>query len=378
MRCPVPPAARLRCFASTRAACRIDSSTLKRAVKAQRGRGGCGRSVIELERLRLWHADVPMLSRTHGQTASPTTIGRELAVFAFRLSRQRAQVAAVPLLGKMAGAVGAYNAHLSAYPHVDWPKAAETFVTGLGLQWNPYVTQIESHDYMAELFHAIARFNNILLDFDRDLWSYISLAYFKQKTKAGEARHCDAALSATARAAAQSRMCCCQVVVCTDDCGAPQCHTCRVHRRQLRLGHSCTAHKYCESLRSRKRMQVGSSTMPHKVNPIDFENSEGNIGLANALFEHLAGKLAVSRWQRDLTDSTVLRNMGVARGLLAARVPERAARASASWSSTRPSSQRIWTARGRCAPAARSVRVVVRTCLKLACSSAQPSSRASR
>lgn len=191
------------------------------------------------------YADVPMLSRTHGQTASPTTMGREMAVFAYRLARQRKQIAAVPLLGKMAGAVGNYNAHIAAYPDVDWADVAERFVTGLGLSWNPYVTQIESHDYIAELFGGVMRFNNVLLDFDRDIWAYISLAYFKQKTVAGE---------------------------------------------------------------------VGSSTMPHKVNPIDFENSEGNVGLANAVMDHMANKLAVSRWQRDLTDSTVLRNLGVGFG----------------------------------------------------------------
>lgn len=191
------------------------------------------------------YADVPMLSRTHGQTASPTTVGKELANVVHRLKRQRAQIADVPLLGKINGAVGNYNAHLSAYPDIDWQTNAQAFVEGLGLSWNPYTTQIEPHDYMAELFDAICRFNTILLDFDRDVWGYISLGYFKQKAIAGE---------------------------------------------------------------------VGSSTMPHKVNPIDFENSEGNLGLANAMFSHLAAKLPVSRWQRDLTDSTVLRNMGVGFG----------------------------------------------------------------
>lgn len=186
-----------------------------------------------------------MLSRTHGQTASPTTMGKELAITAYRLARQRAQLASVPFYGKMAGAVGNYNAHLAAYPDVDWQGVAQRFVTGLGLDWNPYVTQIEPHDYIAELFDAVARFNTILLDFDRDVWAYISLGYFKQRTIAGE---------------------------------------------------------------------VGSSTMPHKVNPIDFENSEGNLGLANATLAHLAAKLPVSRWQRDLTDSTVLRNLGVGLG----------------------------------------------------------------
>jgi adenylosuccinate lyase len=203
------------------------------------------RVIAEMARMAEEFADSPMLARTHGQTASPTTVGKEMAVFAYRLRRQRDQVAAVPLLGKMAGAVGNYNAHLSAYPDVDWSSVAEEFVTSLGLEFNPYVTQIEPHDYMAEIFSAVGRFNTILVDFDRDVWGYISLGYFRQRTIAGE---------------------------------------------------------------------VGSSTMPHKVNPIDFENSEGNLGLANALFEHLAAKLPVSRWQRDLTDSTVLRNLGVGFG----------------------------------------------------------------
>lgn len=188
------------------------------------------------------YAEQPMLSRTHGQPASPTTLGKEMANVVARLSRQRIQVAAVPILGKINGAVGNYNAHLSAYPEIDWAKFAEEFISSLGIEWNPYTTQIEPHDYIAELFDAIARFNTILLDFDRDVWSYISIGYFKQKTVVGE---------------------------------------------------------------------VGSSTMPHKVNPIDFENSEGNLGIANALFAHLATKLPVSRWQRDLTDSTVLRTLGV-------------------------------------------------------------------
>lgn len=190
-------------------------------------------------------AEDPMLSRTHGQTASPTTVGKEMANVAARLRRQYQQIQNVELLGKINGAVGNYNAHLSAYPQVDWQSNANEFVTSLGLSWNPYTTQIEPHDYIAELFDAIARFNTILIDFDRDVWGYISLGYFKQKTIAGE---------------------------------------------------------------------VGSSTMPHKVNPIDFENSEGNLGIANAVFNHLAAKLPVSRWQRDLTDSTVLRNMGVGFG----------------------------------------------------------------
>ena len=191
------------------------------------------------------HAAVPMLSRTHGQTASPTTLGKEMANVVARLERQIKQLLAVELLGKINGAVGNYNAHMSAYPAVDWQANAEVFVTSLGLTWNPYTTQIEPHDYIAELFDSVARFNTILIDFDRDVWGYISLGYFKQRTIEGE---------------------------------------------------------------------VGSSTMPHKVNPIDFENSEGNLGIANAVLSHLAAKLPVSRWQRDLTDSTVLRNMGVGLG----------------------------------------------------------------
>ena len=193
-------------------------------------------------------ADVPMLSRTHGQTASPTTVGKEFANISYRLGRQLEQIAQVPLLGKINGAVGNYNAHLAAYPNIDWPQVAQDFVEGLGLQFNPYTTQIEPHDYMAELFDGLARSNTILIDFSRDIWGYISLGYFKQKTVAGE---------------------------------------------------------------------VGSSTMPHKVNPIDFENAEGNMGIANALFSHLSAKLPISRWQRDLTDSTVLRNMGVGIGYTA-------------------------------------------------------------
>ena len=191
------------------------------------------------------NADQPMLSRTHGQPASPTTLGKEMANVAARLERQQTQLSAVPMLGKINGAVGNYNAHLSAYPELDWAGIAEKFVTSLGLEFNPYTTQIEPHDYIAEMFDAVARFNTILLDFDRDVWAYISLGYFKQRTIAGE---------------------------------------------------------------------VGSSTMPHKVNPIDFENSEGNLGLANAIFNHLSAKLPISRWQRDLTDSTVLRNLGVGVG----------------------------------------------------------------
>ncbi|WP_221076976.1 adenylosuccinate lyase [Agarivorans aestuarii] len=187
----------------------------------------------------------PLLSRTHGQPASPSTMGKEMANVVARLRRQLKQIEAVEVLGKINGAVGNYNAHISAYPEVDWHQFSEEFVTSLGVQWNPYTTQIEPHDYIAELYDAIARFNTILLDFDRDIWGYICLGHFKQKTIAGE---------------------------------------------------------------------IGSSTMPHKVNPIDFENSEGNLGIANALFGHLAAKLPVSRWQRDLTDSTVLRNLGVAMG----------------------------------------------------------------
>ncbi|WP_114417762.1 adenylosuccinate lyase [Marinospirillum perlucidum] len=191
------------------------------------------------------NAEVPLLSRTHGQTASPSTLGKEMANVVYRLERQLAQLESVELLGKINGAVGNYNAHLSAYPEIDWQANAKTFIEQLGLSWNPYTTQIEPHDYIAELFDTLARFNTILIDFDRDIWSYISLGYFKQKTIAGE---------------------------------------------------------------------IGSSTMPHKVNPIDFENSEGNLGIANALFDHLAAKLPISRWQRDLTDSTVLRNLGVGLG----------------------------------------------------------------
>jgi len=188
------------------------------------------------------YAEQPMLSRTHGQPASPTTLGKEMANVVARLVRQRQQIASVTLLGKINGAVGGYNAHLVAYPDVDWAAHARQFVESLGIVWNPYTIQIEPHDYMAELFDAIARFNTVLIDFCRDVWGYISIGYFKQKTVAGE---------------------------------------------------------------------VGSSTMPHKVNPIDFENAEGNLGMANAVFDHLAGKLPISRWQRDLTDSTVLRNVGV-------------------------------------------------------------------
>ena len=199
--------------------------------------------VIEsIERIAVDNAAVPMLARTHGQPASPTTVGKEFANVAYRLARQRDQLKAVPMLGKINGAVGNYNAHTAAYPDIDWPTLAHEFVTSLGLSFNPMTIQIEPHDYMAEFFHCLMRFNNIVLDLDRDIWSYIAFGYFKQKTVAGE---------------------------------------------------------------------VGSSTMPHKVNPIDFENSEGNLGIANALFDHLATKLPISRMQRDLTDSTVLRNLGV-------------------------------------------------------------------
>jgi adenylosuccinate lyase len=188
------------------------------------------------------HAAQAQLSRTHGQTASPTTVGKEFANVVARLERQYAQFRDNHILGKINGAVGNYNAHLAAYPANDWETNARAFVEQLGLNWNPYTTQIEPHDYIAELFSALARFNTILIDLNRDIWGYISLGYFKQKTIAGE---------------------------------------------------------------------VGSSTMPHKVNPIDFENSEGNLGIANAVMHHMAEKLPVSRWQRDLTDSTVLRNIGV-------------------------------------------------------------------
>jgi adenylosuccinate lyase len=198
--------------------------------------------IDELRRQALDYADAALLARTHGQTATPTTMGKEFANTVARLQRQFEQVANVALLGKINGAVGNFNAHLVSYPEVDWSALARSLVESLGLQWNPFTTQIEPHDYIAELFAAVCRFNTILLDFDRDVWGYISLGYFRQRVAAGE---------------------------------------------------------------------VGSSTMPHKVNPIDFENSEGNLGLANALMQHLAEKLPISRWQRDLTDSTVLRNIGV-------------------------------------------------------------------
>lgn len=201
--------------------------------------------IRQLTLLAQTHANKPMLARTHGQVATPTTMGKELANVVTRLQRQLEQLTDSPILGKINGAVGNYNAHLATYPEAHWSAIAESFVTSLGLGWNPFTTQIEPHDYMAEMFDVIARFNTILLDLDRDIWGYISLGYFQQNKVEGE---------------------------------------------------------------------TGSSTMPHKVNPIDFENSEGNLGIANAIFRHLAEKLPISRWQRDLTDSTVLRNLGVAFG----------------------------------------------------------------
>ena len=201
--------------------------------------------IARLRDLAHEHAALPMMARTHGQPATPTTLGKEMANVVYRLERGRRRMAEVSLLGKINGAVGNYNAHLAAYPDFDWESFARRFVESLGIEFNPYTIQIEPHDALAELFDAFARVNTILIDFDRDAWGYISLGFFKQKLKAGE---------------------------------------------------------------------VGSSTMPHKVNPIDFENSEGNLGLANALLKHLSEKLPISRWQRDLTDSTVLRNMGVALG----------------------------------------------------------------
>lgn len=197
--------------------------------------------IDQLAALAKEFAAQPLLSRTHGQPASPSTVGKEFANVVYRLRRQLEQIKDAAVLGKINGAVGNFNAHLSAYPELDWQSIGEQFVTGLGLNWNPYTTQIEPHDYVAEILNAYSRFNTILIDFNRDIWSYISLNFFKQKTVAGE---------------------------------------------------------------------IGSSTMPHKVNPIDFENSEGNLGVANSLLQHLANKLPISRWQRDLTDSTVLRNLG--------------------------------------------------------------------
>ena len=223
-----------------------DINNLSHALMLKNGREVLVSSMKQIlnaiSALSITHAEQPMLSRTHGQTASPTTLGKEMANVAYRLARQIKQFENVELLGKINGAVGNYNAHLSAYPEIDWAAHAQAFVESLGLAFNPYTTQIEPHDYMAELFDALRRYNTILIDFNRDVWGYISLGYFKQKLKDGE---------------------------------------------------------------------VGSSTMPHKVNPIDFENSEGNLGIANAVLGHLGEKLPISRWQRDLTDSTVLRNMGV-------------------------------------------------------------------
>ncbi len=201
--------------------------------------------IAQIRELAHEHAAVPLLSRTHGQPASPSTLGKEMANVVYRLQRQLEQIKSVPIMGKINGAVGNYNAHLSAYPEVDWEQFAREFVESLGLTWNPYTIQIEPHDYIAELFDALARFNTILIDFSRDIWSYISAGHFKQKVIEGE---------------------------------------------------------------------VGSSTMPHKVNPIDFENAEGNLGIANAIMTHLAQKLPISRLQRDLTDSTVLRSLGVGLG----------------------------------------------------------------
>ena len=229
------------------------SEDVNNLAHARMVRGGIDRVLLPAidrigERLRTLardHAGLAMLSRTHGQPATPTTLGKEMATFAHRLARARARLASVRMLGKANGATGNFNAHAAAAPSMDWPRFARRFVEGLGAEYNPLTTQIEPHDALAEAFDAIARLNTILVDLDRDLWGYISLGYFRQKVK---------------------------------------------------------------------EQEVGSSTMPHKVNPIDFENSEGNLGLANALLRHLAEKLPVSRWQRDLTDSTVLRNMGVAFG----------------------------------------------------------------
>jgi adenylosuccinate lyase len=227
-----------------------DINNLSHALMLKGGRDNvllpyCDKLIAELTRLARDYRSIPMMARTHGQPASPTTMGKEMANVVMRLKRQRSQIANTELLGKINGAVGNYNAHLSAYPNIDWHTFAGTFVNSLGIAWNPFTTQIEPHDYIAELYDAIARFNTIIIDFDRDIWAYIAIGHFKQKTIAGE---------------------------------------------------------------------IGSSTMPHKVNPIDFENSEGNLGIANAILGHLATKLPVSRWQRDLSDSTVLRNLGVGIG----------------------------------------------------------------
>ncbi|MBI1450616.1 MULTISPECIES: adenylosuccinate lyase [Acinetobacter] len=223
-----------------------DINNLSHALMLKNGRAVLVESMQQIvdaiAALAETHAEQPMLSRTHGQTASPTTLGKEMANVAYRLARQIKQFNNVELLGKINGAVGNYNAHYSAYPEINWPAHSQAFVESLGLTFNPYTTQIEPHDYIAEMFDALRRFNTVLIDFNRDVWGYISLGFFKQRLKEGE---------------------------------------------------------------------VGSSTMPHKVNPIDFENSEGNLGIANAVLAHLGEKLPISRWQRDLTDSTVLRNMGV-------------------------------------------------------------------
>ncbi len=227
-----------------------DINNLSHALMLKGGRDDvllpyCDQLISELTRLAKEYKSIPMMARTHGQPASPTTMGKEMANVVMRLKRQRAQIINVELLGKINGAVGNYNAHLSAYPNTDWHAFANEFIDELGITWNPFTTQIEPHDYIAELYDAISRFNTILIDFNRDIWGYIALGHFKQRTIAGE---------------------------------------------------------------------IGSSTMPHKVNPIDFENSEGNLGISNAILGHLASKLPVSRWQRDLTDSTVLRNLGVGLG----------------------------------------------------------------
>ena len=227
-----------------------DINTLSHALMLQHARRdvmlpALDKLIARVRELAHQYADVPMMTRTHGQPATPSTMGKEMANVVYRLQRGRERIAAVSLLGKINGAVGNYNAHSVAYPALDWEAFCKRFVESLGLEFNPYTIQIEPHDAMAELYDAFARVNTILIDFDRDVWGYISLGFFKQKLKAGE---------------------------------------------------------------------IGSSTMPHKVNPIDFENSEGNLGLANAVLKHLSEKLPISRWQRDLTDSTVLRNMGVGLG----------------------------------------------------------------
>ena len=226
-----------------------DINNLSHALMLKGGREAILTEIDQLnsaiKTLAIDNAEISMLCRTHGQTASPSTLGKEMANVAYRLQRQREQIANIEILGKINGAVGNYNAHLSAYPNVDWPNFSQNFIESLGVTFNPYTIQIEPHDYIAELFDATVRYNTIIIDFCRDIWSYISISYFKQKVIAGE---------------------------------------------------------------------VGSSTMPHKVNPIDFENAEGNMGMANAMMTHLAQKLPISRWQRDLTDSTVLRTLGVGFG----------------------------------------------------------------